>query len=329
MNYDQLNELLKSQSAANKRNFDDLLQALNKRKLFIIFSFAMIFLCGFIYMRYTPPTYESSVLLKKEAIKAETYRDDPYRRFVALQSQDDISTDIFLVTTKNVLDKVVNNLEMNFKIDRLVTSNNENEKIEKMLPSYNLWLENNYQNNGRYPMILNANIDSLSKTTRYFIKSKVNGQFDLYKTNEKTNTYVSSFPASSLMEINTGDFQINFYWPNVQAGTKLYFTVYDGLTSFNLLKQRISVSQKETTNLIEITVKDANPKTAQLIARTLVNKFNEARTEQQRENIQSSFVLIDTQLNEISKKLKKAEDNLSAYQSINGITKLDRSSDEI
>lgn len=329
MNYDQMNELLKAQSTDNKRNFEDLLQALNKRKLFIIISFVLVFIGGFIYMRYTPPTYESNVLLKKEDIKAETYRDDPYRRLVALQSQDDISTDIFLITTKNVLDKVVDNLEMNFRIDKLVTGNNENENIGKLLPSYKLWLDNNYLNNGKYPMILNVKVDSLPKTTSYFIKYKTSGQFDLYSTNEKTNTFINSFPASSLMEINAENFQLSFYWPNVQVGTKFYFTVYDGLTAFNLLKQKVSVSQKETTNLIEISVKDANPKTAQLIARSLVNKFNEARTEQQRENIQSSFVLIDTQLNEISKKLKKAEDNLSAYQSINGITKLDKSSDEI
>ncbi len=329
MNYDQLNELLKSQSVASKRNFDALLHAVNKRKYFIIISFALIFISGYIYMRYTPPTYESTVLLKKEEVKAETYRDDPYRRFIAIQSQDDISTDIFLVTTKNVLDKVVNSLEMDFKIDKIISPSDEIEKIEKLLPAYNLWMDNNNVSNNKYPMILSAKVDSLPTTTSFFIKYVNKGQFDLYKTNEKINTFIGSFQTSALTEINTSNFQMNFYWPNVQIGTKLYFTVYNGLGSYNVLRQKISVSQKETTNLIEISVKDASPKTAQLIARTLVTKFNEARTEQQRENIQSSYVLIDTQLNEISKKLRGAEDNLSSYQSRNGITKIDRSSDEI
>ncbi len=329
MNYDQLNELLKSQSISNKKNFDDLLHVINKRKLFIIISFIIIFLGGFIYMRYTPPTYESTVLLKKEDSKSESFRDDPYRRFVALQSQDDISTDILLVTTGNVLHKVVNSLEMNFKIDKIVYPDSENEKIEKLLPSYKLWLENNISNKAKYPVILSAIADSLPKTTNFFIKFRSNGQFDLYKTNEKTNTFIGSFQTSPVTVMNTSNVQMSFFWQNVQPGTELYFTVYDRLSSFNILKQKISVSQKQTTNLIEISVKDANPKTSQLIARTLVNKFNEARTEQQRENIQSSYALIDSQLTEISKKLKIAEDNLSSYQSRNGITKLDRSSDEI
>ncbi len=329
MNYDQLNELLKSQSAANKKNFEDFIKVINKRKWFIIISFFLIFLGGYFYMKYTTPTYESTVLLKKEQTKEENYRDDPYRRFVSLQSQDDISTDIILITTKNVLDKVVANLELNFQIDAVATPKDGDIEIEKSFPSYNFWLADQNSNNTKFPIILNFKADSVSIASKYFIKFRTNDQFDLYRINEKTNTFVKGFQTSSLNEINSDGFRLNFYWPNVQAGSKLFFTVYDDLSAYYLLRQKISVSQKETTNLIEISVKDANPKTAQLIARTLIDKFNEARTEQQRENIQSSFVLIDTQMNEISKKLKSAEDNLSAYQSVNGITKLDRSSDEI
>ena len=329
MNYDQLNELLKAQSASNKKNFEDFLKVLIKRKWFIIISFVLIFIGGYLYMKYTTPTYESTVLLKKEQTKDQNFREDLYRRFVSLQSPDDITTDIVIVTTKNVLDKVVNNLELNFQVDNIFITRDGNYEIQKTLPSYNFWLENDYSKTSKFPVILSANADSVSKTSKYFITFKSNTQYDLYRTDEKTNTFIKGFQSSSENEINADGFRLNFYWPNVKPGSKFYFTVYNDLTAYYLLKQKISVSQKETTNLIEISVKDNNPQTAQLIARTLINKFNDARTEQQRENIQSSFVLIDTQLNEVSKKLKLAEDNLSAYQAVNGITKLNRSSDEI
>ncbi len=329
MQYDQLNELLKSQSASNKMNYDDLLHIINKRKIFIIISFIVIFMAGFIYLRQTPPTYESTVLLKKEDAKTNTYRDDPYRQFVSLQSQDDITTDILLVTTGNVLQKVVNNIEMNFRIDKIITPDGTIDNIEKTLPSYNFWLSTSNVYKPSYPTILSVVVDSLPKTTNYLIKYKGNRQFDLYKIDEKRNVFIDSFQSLPITVLKTPSFQMSINWNSILPGTELYFTVYDRLNSINILRQKISVSQKEATNLIEISVKDANPKTAQLIAKTLVRKFNETRTEQQRENVQTSYALIDTQLSEISKKLKIAEDNLSAYQSRNGITRLDRSSDEI
>ena len=55
----------------------------------------------------------------------------------------------------------------------------------------------------------------------------------------------------------------------------------------------------------------------------------EIRTNQQRQNIKESFTSIDSQLTQVSQKLKIAENDLSDYQSQTGITNLDKNSADL
>ena len=327
MDYDQINELLKASSNSNKRNFDDLFRAINKSKIFIIISFVVIFLGGYYYLQTTTRIYESVVLLKKDDAKTEPYRDDPYRRLAALQSQDDISTDVVLVTTNSVLDKVANSLNFKIIINKIDYPNGNILEIEKPLPAYYLFLAKNNYNKYEFPIFLVNTPDTSNKTISLMLKYARQNTFELYNITNNTKKFIGSF--SSEESINVGNIRIPISWNSPQIGTSLFFTILDNNSACGILKKKISVSQRETTNLIEISIKDEYPELAQRIAKTLVEKFNETRTEQQRQNIQLSFFLIDNQLNEISKKLQKAEDDLSNYQSINRITKIDRSSDEM
>ena len=327
MDYDQLNELLKASSNSNKRNFDDLFRAINKRKIFIIISFIVVFAAGYYYLKNTTKIYESVVLLNKENPKTDLYRDDPYRRIAALQSQDDISTDVVLVTTNSVLDKVANSLNYKIYVNRIVYPNGEIIDIEKPLPAYYLFLSKNKYSQSNFPIFLINNPDTSDETISLMLKYSRNNTFELYKVINNKETFVSSFSEGNPIDID--NFKTLITWQRPKAGTRFYFTILSKNAACGMLKGKVTVSQKETTNLIEISIKDEYPELAQLIAKTLVEKFNEARTEQQRQNIQLSFLLIDNQLNEISKKLRKAEDDLSNYQSANRITKIDRSSDEM
>jgi len=327
MDYDQLNELLKSASNSNKRNFDDLFRAINKRKVFIIVLFVLVLLGGFYYLTTTTKIYESIVLLKKEDAKAESYRDDPYRRIAALQSQDDIGTDVVLVTTNSVLDKVANSLNYKIIINKITYSNGENLEIEKPLPAYNLFLEKQHYNKSEFPMFIINQSDTSNNILKYKLSYSKENIFDLFSINDNNSTFIARFPADS--NINVNNFKTTIFWRNPKIGACIYFTILSTNAACIMLKQKVDVSQKESTNLIEISIKDEYPELAQRIAKTLVDKFNEARTEQQRQNIQLSFLLIDNQLDEISQKLRKAEDDLSNYQSANRITTIARSSDEM
>ncbi len=329
MNYGENKDLGYPKAAPSQLNIDSIFLALYKRKLFIIFSFVIIFLAGFIYYYITKPVYESTVLLKKQEAPKDQVNVDSYRELVSLQSQDDIQTDVALVKTRSVMDKVINKLDLNLSIDKIEFPHGNTINIKKLLPDYNTWLKNDQLNGKTFPQILNTKIDSLDGIMNLTLFSSADDRYELFKMVNNKSTLIGTYPKSNPFDISTNNLSMTIYWPNVQTGEKLYFTVYDNGSSFKELEKNVTVAQQANTNLIGISVKDRYPETAQLIANTIVNKFLETRNVQQRQNVQWSYEFIDSQLKDVQNKLKTAENNLSNYQSQNGITKIDANSDNL
>ncbi|MDR3609523.1 MAG: polysaccharide biosynthesis tyrosine autokinase [Ignavibacteriaceae bacterium] len=326
MEYDQIKELIKTQNSSNKIDFQRIVRIISKWKYILILSFLIIFSVGYYYLKTAAHIYESTVLLKKEGSKDNAQRDDPYLKLIALQSQDDITTEMALIKTKTVLDGVIKKLNLDLSIDKIVTSDDKTIEVNKTLAEYNLSFGND-----KYtimPQFLSFQADSLDNTMNLVLIKDDNGYL-LYKTENKKNIFAGLLPNNNPIKINTLGFQIIIYWPGVSNGSKLYFTIYNNASAYLQLSNNINVSQKEETNLLEISVKDKNPDIAQLIASTLVDKFKESRTDQQRWLIHESYASIDTQLNETSQKLKDAENKLSDYQSSTGIANLDKNSSDL
>jgi len=326
MEYDQIKELIKTQSNSRSLNLTGLVRTISKRKIFIILSFILVFTAGYIYLKTAAHIYESTVLLKKEGDKNNADRDDPYLRLISLRSPDDITTEMALIKTKSVLDKVIEKLNLDLFIDKIVSPDGKSEEINRLLPEYNL-LDNT--KNSRLPQFLSFHADSLENSINLVLTKDNSGRFMLFKKEEKRNTIIGFFPDTNPIEINTDNFKISVYWPEAQKGARLFFTVFNNAAAYGQLSSGITVSQKEETNLLQISVKNKNPELAQLIANTLIDKFKETRTEQQRQLIHESYASIDTQLNESSQKLKDAENKLSEYQSSTGISNLDKNSNDL
>ncbi len=325
MNYDQLKELSGSQSNTGKNNTGDLFRAIYKRKLFLIISFIVIIAAGIIYLKTAAKIYESSVLLKK-VDNQTTSNQDPYKSLMALESMDDINTEMALVKTRSVLDKVVKKLKLNLIIQKIVLPDGKTENINKSISGYNAWLGNQHLHGAGYPQIVGFQYNTIDNTNSFFITEGENSRIDLYSVEKNSNVLVASAAQNNLIEINAGDFTLTFYWPDAQEGVKFYFVVNNDISAFELLNNKITVAQKGTTNLMEIKAKDESPENAQLLASTVVNMFRQTRTEQQRENAQSSYASIDSQLAEMSKKLKTTESKLSNYQASTGIINIDQNS---
>ena len=132
MDYGENQDFSGPKPKSNQLNIDALFLAFYKRKLFIISSFILIFLAGMVYIIVTKPIYESSVLLKKQESTKNSYTVDPYKQLVTLQSQDDIQTDVAMVKTRSVIDKVVDKLNLNLSIDKLTYANGNTIKINKL-----------------------------------------------------------------------------------------------------------------------------------------------------------------------------------------------------
>src|ERR1035437_959195 len=139
MDYDQIKELIKTQNNSGSIDLIGIVRIILKRKIFIILSFVLVLSAGYIYLKTTARIYESTVLLKKEGDnKNDSERDDPYLRLISLRSQDDITTEMALIKTKSVLDRVVKKLNLDLFIDKIVSPEGKTEEINRSLPEYNL-----------------------------------------------------------------------------------------------------------------------------------------------------------------------------------------------
>jgi tyrosine-protein kinase Etk/Wzc len=326
MEYDQIKELIKTQNNTNSINYKEIMRIISKRKIILILSLILALFAGFVYLKTAAHIYESTVLLKKEGDKNNNEREDPYLRLVALQSQDDITTEMSLIKTKSVLDKVIRILNLDLYIEKIVSPEDKTEEINKSLPEYNLLFGDNVTS---MPQILNFQVDSLENSINLILEKDKSRGFVLYKTEDKKNSVLGNFPESGTVRINTAKFNFDLYWPGVSEGSKLYITIFNNANAYMQISNNINVSQKEETNLLQISVRDQNPEIAQLIAKTLIDKFKDTRTEQQRNLIHESYASIDTQLNETSQKLKDAENKLSDYQASTGISNLDKNSSDL
>ncbi len=324
MHYDQLKELVNSQTKSHGMSYEEVLRAILKRKIFLITSLIIILGMGYIYLKTAKPTYESDVLLKKEEVNEYTSRNDPYNQLMSLQSQDDINTVMALISTNSVLSRVSKALDLNLTLDKLIRPDGSVTEIGRALPSYNLLLKGEKLKS--LPEILSFSADSQKVPESMMITYDQSGRYILYNTDNGLTTPVGSFPFSNPLEISTTGIKMAIYWPKIEKGTSLCFNIYDNTSSATILSKSIGVSQVEGTNLISISVKNRYPEVAEQIGETLVKKFMETRTEQQRKSIQNSYASIDSQLTETSRKLKEAENQLSAYRSSTGLTNLDKNS---
>ena len=314
--------------STSQTNIDALILAFNKRKWVIVIAFLFIFLCGGVYYSVTSPTYESTVLLKKEDQPKNQSTQDQYIKLVANQSMDDIETDLQLINTKSVLSKVVNQLKLNFKVKQIQFPEGKNIDFNETLTAFDRWLNNQGSNRVNYPQILEAQVDSNydGNQTSYYVAYN-SGYIELYDAH--TNNLINSRRSGNPVEIKSDDFYMKIDWHKSPPGTKVFFTVYGRVSSTGMLNKKIKIQQVGKTNVIQIQVDDKSPEMAQLIAATLTNKFLETRTELARRNIQESFKSVDKQLTDMAKQLKDAEDKVSAYKTRTGITDLDKGSQDL
>ncbi len=324
MEYNQLKELLKAEPENRGINYERLIRSILKRKVFIIVSLVAALGLGYLYLKTATPVYESTVLVKKEQNDNKSYSRDDYSQLVSLQSQDEITTEMALITTRSVLEKTVHSLKMNLYIDKIVTPGGGSNEINRSLPSYDLLSQS--PKNSLLPQILSFEIDTLKESGKMLLSYEEPGRYMLYKVEQDINIPVKSFPAVNPLEINTKAFKLTLNWPKAEKGSELFFTLYTNSDASMQLGKKVTVTQQENTNLMEISVMDRVPEIAQLEAGRLVKKFMETRTEQKRHSIQESYTSIDSQLTETSRKLKNSENNLSSYQSQTGITNLDKNS---
>jgi capsular exopolysaccharide synthesis family protein len=306
----------------NEPDLGRLFQILKRRKYILLISMVLFLSFGVILNSVLKPYYVASVLLKKDKPEKKGDNKDEITELINLQSSDEVETEIELVKTWDVLDKVIKDLYLFLNIDYIAKPENQKAVINLGYIDYKRMFSPDTISTSEYPGFSEVKVKVNNKQLKYFVEKKTEG-YNLY--NAETNSFITS-SMSGNFETEFIDFQI---WWNAQPGSRVYFTSDSYFKTITSLRNSITIDQQAKTSLFEISEKASSPWSAQLIVNTLAEKFRETRIEQQKQTIKYSFDFIDKNLQDFQNKLKEAEDNLTSYKSSNQITDLEGTSQDL
>jgi len=327
MNGKNISDSFKTKSD-NKTEFDikQILQIINRRKIHLYISVISILLIVFIYNKFSEPIYQTSILLKKEKLYDDRYSDQ-LNKIIAMQTADEIETEMEIIKSQTVLEKVVNKLKLFFIIDKVQLQENEQKKFNFILEEYENFRLKNESNKRFYPQFLSVEITNPGSTREYYIEPTENNTIKIYDT--QTDSLIQFYKATPILNIELPNAKMEIYWPYPLKNVKIYFKIKNLQNSVINLSRNISMKRIGKTNIFKVYIKSNTPFSVQLIANTLVNKFIEARLEQKQQTIHYSYDFVNEQLNKIENNLKSAEDTLSKFKSKYKIMEIDKNSSDL
>ena len=302
----------------------EIFRILNRRKKLLLFSIFAMFIVATLYDFIATPIYEASTTIKKE----ETYdrkSTDQLRNIIAMQTSDEIETEMEIIKTGTVLEKVVRDLNLNFIIQKLELPNNS-VKIDRYIFDYEGYRLGAKYGSEALPSFLDMNLTSGYKANKYYIECFGNNVFKIFDLS--TNYLIQTANSSPAAEFNLPNAYFKIKWPNAKKGSKLYFEIKNFEKTVQKLQENISLARVGETNIFKINVSSPSPDAAQLIANTIAEEFRKTRLEQKRQTIRYSYNFIDEQLENITKKLKEAESKLHEFKSEHQIVSIDQNSKE-
>ena len=325
MNNDELLNLLQGGENKPERNIGDFLQMIYHRKKLIIIAVVISVLAVFGFNYTSKSYYSATVLLKKE--NNEKSSKDDLNRILALDTKDQIETEMELVTTRGVIEKVVTELNLTLTVDKIEIPNSDPLIINKNILDYNDIYGGKDQADKKLPEFLEVETKPSNYSYYYSIKKSSSKTFEVY--DENSGKLIQKINDPSTADINFEKARVLMYWPDAIIGSKLYVNFVSTNDVVNNLKGKISTDHKQTTDIFSISCAALTSSAAVTLANTIADKFRETRIDQQKESIRYSYNFIDQQLQKIDEKLKESENDLSSYKSGNQIVKIDENSSNL
>ncbi len=257
------NDINKSSHRSNGQNIKrdektlgEIFQIINKRKILLFISVICTLILVFIYNNIATPVYESSTLLKKEKSDKNQMRSD-FQSFVNLQSPDEIETEMELVKTWSVMSKVVDELNLFLKVDKIVSPSGKETEINKSLIDYNHdFLENSAISN-KLPEFVESKLEPSDNDYKFYVEKGENNIFNIYDA--KTDSLLQVSKDSSAAVFKFPKLDLVMYWPSSSTGSRVYFDINSYYDTIDKLKKSITVDNKPKTDVFEISVKSSSP----------------------------------------------------------------------
>ncbi len=305
--------------------FGDLVAIILRHKHVLILSVIFTTALALAYTMLAPSIYEASTTLKKEQNNARGMPVDDFNRMLyAQQAMDPIDTEVQLLTSRQVLESVVLDLDLLVSVASIRVPGLIDYAFDMALAEYQHELDRHPESG--VPRVTVEAYDILPgfRTTEggdYYIKVNARRQLELYAADADSLIQVSASPDDARFKMPLFTFQVQ--WPNPIPDSELHFAIATPERVVGGLKDQIDVDNPLGTTLMQITVRSESPYMAQRIANTMATTFQSSRFEHKREAIRYSSRFIDEQLEELGRNLRQAEDSLSTFRGRNRITSID------
>ncbi len=302
-------------------SLNDIFHIIKRRKSIIIITILFALLFAFLYNILISPTYEATVLLKKESLQANSTADQ-LSSLIFLKSHDAIETDMALVKTRDVLNRVIKDLGLNLKVRKITIPDEKEMNLDNSYFDmvYSSTSDKSLKN--ILPKLYDMNLSFDNFDLEYTIRKIDDNSFELVNNTEGNITYKSD----STGYLKSPDFSCRIKWPNVKWGSEILIQLSDYNEVYDDLYDNVFINRKGNTNIFEIAVRSSSPFEAKTVANTVARNFKDLKISKQRENIRYSYKFVDKQLKEVQNKLKNAENELTNYQSKEQLVSIDESS---
>ncbi|MFI5237195.1 MAG: GumC family protein [Ignavibacteriales bacterium] len=343
-----------SNQNGKEKSLLEIIHILYKRKWIIFISVAVTLTIAYINTLKTIPIYESTVILKKEMGERSNFNGD-FMEIVKMQTQDEVETEIELVKTVEVLGKVVQDLNLFIRYDKLESPKGNTLTLNKPALDFTNPKFHLTQLPFQLPEFVSVSLYDYDRSSSYFIKRDDENSFGIYdgvsekliqkaeiadldtaSENNFSDEFLIESSTPSIYDGNTKQLifdapaaKIELNWAEVPVGSKFYFTFNSFNDAIAGLSAQISVGKTGKTTLFTVSVKSPSAYTSMALANSVVDKFRESRIDQQKQTIRYSFNFVDEQLHDMQSKLRGAEDNLSSFKSNSQIITIDASSREV
>jgi capsular exopolysaccharide synthesis family protein len=304
-------------------NLLQLVHIIYRRKLILFTSLIIFFSVAVLYNIFSNPVYESFVIIKKDEVDDRRLRDE-MREMFQMQTMDELETVIEVIKTRDVLERVINELQLVLIIDEIKHKNGDSQEYDTEYFNYLHLIENKENNLLRF---IKVEIDNSFKGEEFHIKKSLGNEFEIYSSGK--SALIERIKFSPKTEIVLSGVHLVFEWPDANVGDMINFEIRNMEEVVHNLQKLISISRIGTTNLAKLSVESLTPRMAQMLANTIIKNYREVRLEQKRQTIHYSYSFVNSQLKDIEKKLQEVESELGQFKSDNQIVIIEESSKDI
>jgi capsular exopolysaccharide synthesis family protein len=326
-----LNNINPNQISSDSRqkdmiNLKQIFEILNRRRNILFLSLFSFLIIALLVNIFTKPVYESYVIAKKEE-KRDRRDVDELKMMFSMETMDNLNTEIEIIHSGTVLQRVINELNLAFFITEVDLRNERHEVVEGSFYAYTKYMNSAGEYASQLPLFHNIHVDYTFPGGNFMIHRSTNNDIKVYDLD--TDERIQSFSDLNNMQLSIPGLEIQFSWPNSSAGDKIYIEIKNVEEVIFSLKNKIKISAIGETNLARLTVESKSPKMAQILANTIIDNYRNFRLESKRQNVQSSYDFVNSQLEDIKIKLENAENELSQFKRENQIAIMDESSRDV